>query len=255
MQAEDRHGRKQCVAQHVAQEHQRLGEPLGARGAHVVRAQSLDDLTTQIADEDRRKLERQRERWEEQIPDVLGRGFPKAGYREPVEGEPEQKNEQDAEPEVGCRQREEETYADEMVGPPALVDRGQNPEREGDDGSEAHGIAGECQRYGYPGQHEITDLLAIQQRLAHVAVSEPRYEHPVLLEERSVQPELLAKLRGLLVRRAVTEDQERRISRQDPDHAEYDDGHAEEHERHEDETSADVGGAAHISRSLDQPDG
>src|SRR2546422_11114561 len=130
-----------------------------------------------------------------------------------MQGEAEQQDEQDAEPEIGRGEREKEPDPDQLVGPAALVDGRDDSESEGDDGSEAHGIAGECQRYGYPGQHEITDRLAIQQRLAHVAVSEPRYEHPVLLEERSVQPELLAKLRGLLVRRAGTADQERRICR------------------------------------------
>ena len=86
-------------------------------------------------------------------------------------------------------------------------------------------------------------------------MSEPRYEHPVLLEKGSVQAELLAKLRGFLVGRAVAEDQERGVAWKDPDHAEDHDGDAEQDESHEDEASADVGGATHLSRSSEkQPD-
>src|SRR6266566_2300061 len=89
----------------------------------------------------------------------------------------------------------------------------------------------------------------MEQRLAHVAAGESGDEHPVLLEKGSIEAELLAKLRGFLVGRAVAEDQERRVPWKDSDHTEDDDGDAEKNEGHQDETSADVCGAAHISRS------
>ena len=217
--------------------------------AYIVRAQGLDDLTPQIADEDRRKLKGQGQRGKEEIPDVLRRRLAKAGDREPMQRESEQQDEQDAEPEVGGRQREEEPDPNQLVGPAALVDGCDDAENERDDGRQTHGKGRKRERYRHPGQHEITDRLAIEERLTHVAMGEPRYEHPVLLEHRSIQTELLAKLRGLLVRRAVAEDEECRIARKDPDHTEDDDGDAEEDEGHQDKTSADVCGAAHISRS------
>ena len=215
------------------------------RGPHIVGAHREDDLAAQVADEDRGELKRERERRQEEVPEVLGHGLPEARDREPLQREAEEQDQEDPKPEVRRGEREEETDADELVGPPPFVYRGEDPEGERDDGRQAHGVGRQRERDRDTCEHEIADRLAVQQRLAHVAVRESRHEVPVLLEDRSVQAELLAKLRGLLVRRAVAQDQEGGIARKDPHHAEDHDGHAEQDEGHEDEASADVGGATH----------
>src|SRR5206468_10847173 len=120
-----------------------------------------------------------------------------------MQREAEEEDQEDSKPEVRRRQREEETDADELIGPPPLVYRGKDPESERDDGRQAHGVRRQRERDRNTCEHEVSHRLAVQQRLAHVAVRESRDEVPVLLEDRSIQAKLLAKLRGLLVSRAV----------------------------------------------------
>ena len=87
LQAKDGNGRQQRVAQHVLQEHQPVGQPLGARCAHKVGAHGDDDLAAQVADQHRRKLQRQGERWQEQVPDVVLECLAEASHRKPLESE------------------------------------------------------------------------------------------------------------------------------------------------------------------------
>src|SRR5262245_5533995 len=51
LQAENRHRREECVAQHVTNQHYALLQSLGARGADEIGRRSDDDLAAQVADE------------------------------------------------------------------------------------------------------------------------------------------------------------------------------------------------------------
>ena len=76
VEAPERHDRDQRVAQHVLEEHPALGEPLGARRAHVVLVDRVEDVRAQHArvhaDEQDRQRGPRHDQVVEPLPGVVG---------------------------------------------------------------------------------------------------------------------------------------------------------------------------------------
>src|SRR6185503_3839195 len=104
------------------------------------------DAAAQIAYEHRRELQRERQRGQEEIPDMLREGLPITRHREEMQPKTEEQDEQDAEPEARCRQREEEPGANQMVRELILVRRRPESDGEGDDRAQGHRVGREEER-------------------------------------------------------------------------------------------------------------
>ncbi len=132
MQAEQRDRRDERVAQHVAAEARCDWRRPLARAKSTYSAFSTSMIGgAQIAHQHGREAERQRQRRQEEMIEVLGQGLAIAADRKPAQpgGEDGQQHEADIEDRRG--QPDLEQAADEKVGPAVAVERRDEGERHG----------------------------------------------------------------------------------------------------------------------------
>ena len=133
LERDHREHRQHRVLQRVPRQHQPLHQPLGPRRADVVLAQHLEHRRARHAHANGRIAIADRERWPDELLDVLPRVDPERRVdhrRQPVEHDQEQQDEHDAEPEGRRGEAGDGEDAHGVVDPRVLLERGQHAERD-----------------------------------------------------------------------------------------------------------------------------
>ena len=163
---------------------------------------------------------------------------PPIGSQSSVRAE-EQKQHQ-PEPEDRHRDAEEREGHRHVVEGAAGPERGEDADRHADERRERKGREGELQGHREGGAHIREGRAIARERGAEIAMRRRSDEAQILDDDRLVEPELKAKLRQLLGRAAIAEQEHRHVARQHMHGEEHDDADPDEHDGELDEAPADI---------------
>ncbi len=204
-------------------------EPLGAGEVHERRRLDVDQRRAEVAAQHGGEGAGERQRRQEQVPEVPGEPLPVPGRREPAELEGEEDQEQDADPERGRGQRQGEQAADELVRPAVAMAGGDDGERCRDQDREHRAVGHQEQGDPGPAGEELEHRRPVAEGLPEVAGRQVPHVDRVLLDERAVQAPLPVQGADRLVARPVAEDRRRRVPGQELDEQEDKHRHEERH--------------------------
>ena len=278
---ENRHDRRERVAQHVVAHHRALAESLRPGGAHVVGVQLVEHRRPDEPGDDAHQAPPEHERREHQLAQrlpgqaevpteqrvdrVQAGDLPRcvrarreaAGSGEPTEPGVQRVEQDQTEPEHGQRRADEPGDAGDVVDEPALVAGRHDAEDDAADGADEQRPERQLER----GRDALPQVrrhrLAGPERRPEVAADEAAEELDVLLDDAAVEPPALAGSRddALVAHLALADDRRHRVGRDDPGDDEGDRGDAEQQQRGGREAAEDV--AQHRDgppgRALGQP--
>src|SRR2546422_4664432 len=234
LQPEGGDDRNRPVAEGVAKDDGALADALGARGAQDVLGEPLEEAGPRDPGGAGGGPHAERDRGKDQGEEALA-----AVDGDPAQVDPEDQDEEDAQPERGHALPGEGEHHGGGVDQRVPPEGGQDAERDGDEGGQRHRGADQLERRREAREHERERRLAVSQGPAEVPVEGAQGEPAVLLRERTIEPQggpdqLVIRLRPL---RSHVEG--RRVARQvdDQEHAERD---ADEDERGPAEPPAEV---------------
>ena len=152
--------RDQRVAQHVAEQHRRLGQALGARGAHVVVAQLVEEEAAVQARLRRQPHHHRQQHRQRRVDDqVRPRAVAPALHREPAELEAEHVLADDHVDQERDRQRHRGAHHDRAVGQRAAHVGHAQRDRDRDQRVQDQDRQRHRERGGQPRGHQVRDGL------------------------------------------------------------------------------------------------
>ena len=197
------------VAERVVPDDAPLGDALGARGAHVVGVQRLEHARAHVSAVDGDLLHRQRERGQDEMFDAVD--DVEAGGRRRIDASDERQQRRarmevrlveradehdgdEAEEERRHREPEEREPGRRVVEPRVLLHGRDHADPDADDDVEDRGERAEHERVRQRGAQRRPHRALRRVRRPEVAAEEVAEEHPVLLEQRLVEPEVVLEL-------------------------------------------------------------
>ncbi len=179
------------IAQHVPAEHHAAAQPLCGREADKLGVQHLDQGGAQVAQQDRAERQRQGQRRQEQVVEVLDEAAADAANREPAQAccQGDQQNQ----PDVEHRHRETQLReaADHRIGPAALSQGRQKGERNGGEQSQEGGHRSQQHCDRQPLSDQQGDRNPHRDRLAQIQRRYTLEKLPELHRDRAVQPKVM----------------------------------------------------------------
>ena len=210
------------------------GQALQIGRPGVVGVDRLDHARTRDARDVPEQHHHEREARQQEVLHLLGGVRTRRGGgadREPLEPEAEDEDEDDRGHELRDRGQREARDGDQAVRHPPPPQAGDRAAEDAERDDEHEGDGGELERVDERRPEQIRDRDLVLQRRAEVAVEEVREPVPVLLVERTVEPERLVEVVDVLLAREGAEHVAPDVSRQHLRRREDDDAEQEERDQ------------------------
>ena len=223
----------------------RAGQALGPRSPDVVLCQDLEHARARQAYHQPHEEDRERDAREDQV-----REAPAAGHRQQAKLDREERDQDQADPEVR-RGLGEERHVEETAGPMPEWRRngGEHSDGNAEAGRQEEGAERELERRRQALEDVRQDRAHGPDRLAEVAPDGARHEAPVLLAEGPVEAEALPHLGHSLGRCLVPEQDLGRIPGHRVEQEEHDQADSEQQEERVQGALRDVGSVTGPTRS------
>ena len=236
LQPEDGHDRDHGVLERVPEDHEPGRESLGPSSPDVVLCQDLEHARARQAYHQTHEEDRERDAREDQV-----REAPAAGHRQQAKLDREERDQDQADPEVRRGLGEERHVERQPVPSGMATKRGEHSDGNAEAGRQEEGAERELERRRQALEDVRQDRTHGPDRLAEVAPDGARHEPPVLLAQGPVEAEALPHLGHSLGRCLVPEQKLGRIPGHRVEQQEHDQADSEQQEERVQGSLRDVG--------------